>query len=100
MYQNYIVYFISNYLIYAERSLADFFQVVRVPAYISTIISTAADEGPDEIVCFPAGLHFILTLPTRMSKISQQSMCLYANFSEKGCLYIATYANFSKGRIN
>ena len=71
-------------------------QVVRVPAYISTIISAAADEGPDEFMCFPAGLHFPLTFPTRMSEISQKSVCLYANFSEKGCLYIAIYANFSK----
>ena len=74
--------------------------MVRVPAYISTIISAAADEGPDEMMCFPAGLHFLLTFPTRMSKISQKSMRLYANFSEKGCLYIAIYANFSKGRMN
>ena len=57
----------------------------RVPAYISTIISAAADEGPDEMTCFPAGLHYLLTFPTRMS-ITQKSMCLYANFSEKGCL--------------
>ena len=35
-----------------------FIQVVHVPAYISTIIS-AADEGPDDITCFPAGLHFL-----------------------------------------
>ena len=35
-----------------------FIQVVRVPAYISTIISAAADEGPDEMMCFPAGLHY------------------------------------------
>ena len=47
-------------------------------------------------MCFPAGLHYLLTFPTRMSKISQKSMCLYANFFEKGCFYIAIYANFSK----
>ena len=58
----------------------------RVPAYISTIISAAADEGPDEMTCFPAGLHNLLTFPTRMVKITQRSMCLYANFFEKGCL--------------
>ena len=69
------VIFFQNYLIYAERSLADFIQVVRVPAYISTIISAAADEGPDKMMCFPAGLHYLLTFPTRMSKISQKSMC-------------------------
>ena len=48
MYHNYIwwqsVNFISN---------LTFIQVVRVPAYISTIISAAADEGPDEMMCFP-----------------------------------------------
>ena len=27
--------------------------------YISTIISVAADEGPDEMMCFPAGLHYL-----------------------------------------
>ena len=36
--------------LYAERRLADFILIqvvhVRVPAYISTIISAAADEGP------------------------------------------------------
>ena len=74
--------------------------MAHVPAYIiSTIISAAADEGPDEMMCFPAGLHFLLTFQ-RMSKISQKSMCLYANFSENGCLYIAIYTNFSKGRMN
>ena len=84
------------YLFYAERNLADFTQVVRIPAYISTIISAAADEGSDAMMCFPAGLHYLLTFPTRMSKISQKSMCLYANFSEKGGIYTAIYANFSK----
>ena len=65
-------------------------------AYISKIISAAADEGPDEMMCFPAGLHYLLTFSKRMSKISQKSMCLHANFSEKGRLYVAIYANFSK----
>ena len=37
------------------------------------------------MTCFIAGLHYLLTFPTRMSKI-QISMCLYANFSEKGCV--------------
>ena len=67
------------YLIYAERSLADFIQVVRVTVYIFTIIS-AADEGPDKMMCFPAGLHYLLTFLLRMSKISKKSMCFYANF--------------------
>ena len=83
-----------------DEALQAFIQVVRVPEYISTIICAAADEGPDEMMCFPAGLHYLLTFPTRMSVISQKSMCLYANFSEKGCLYIAIYAKFSKGRMN
>ena len=47
-------------------------------------------------MCFPAGLHYLSTFPTRMSKISQKSMGFFANFSKKGCLYIAIYANFSK----
>ena len=25
----------------------------------SKIISTASDEGPDEMMCFPAGLHYL-----------------------------------------
>ena len=36
-----------------NETLQTFIQVVRVPAYISTIISAAADEGPDEMMCFP-----------------------------------------------
>ena len=80
-----------------NETLQNFIQVVRVPAYISTIISAAAaDEGPDETMCYPAGLHYLLIFPTRMSKISQKSVCLYAIFSEKGGINIAIYANFSK----
>ena len=61
-------------------------QVVYVPAIISTIISAAADEGSDEMTCFPAGLHYLLTFPKIIYKITQKSVCLYANFSEKECL--------------
>ena len=60
--------------------------MVRIPAYISTVISAAADEGPGEMTCFPAGLHYLLTFPTRMSKITQKSVRLFANSSAKGCL--------------
>ena len=60
-----------------NEALKTFIQVVCVPAYICTIISAAADEGPDEMMCFPAGLHYLLTFPTRMSKITQKSVCLY-----------------------
>ena len=56
------------YLIYLNEALKTFIQVVCVPAYIATIISAAADEGPGEMTCFPAGLHYLLTFPTRMSK--------------------------------
>ena len=56
--------------------------MVRVPAYISTIISAAADEAPDEIRCFPAGLQYL-----RMYKISQKS-----NFSKKEC-FVCTQKN-------
>ena len=49
-------------------------------------MSAAADEGPDEMTCFPAGLHFLLTFPKIIYKITQKSICLYANFSEKECL--------------
>ena len=54
------------YLIYAERSLEDFYSSGMYR--IATIISAAADEGPGEMTCFPAGLHYLLTFPTRMSK--------------------------------
>ena len=62
-----------------------FIQVVRVPAYISTIISAPADEGPDEMTCFIAGLHYLLTVPTRMSEVTPKSVC-YATLPEKGIL--------------
>ena len=95
------------YLIYAERSLEDFYSSgMCTGIYISTVISAAADEGPDEMTFFAAGLHYLLTFPTRMSKITQKSVCLYANFSEKGCLdlsgdtCISLYMRtFPKGRI-
>ena len=41
-----------------NEALKTFIQVVHVPAYISTIISAASDEGPDEMKCFIAGLHY------------------------------------------
>ena len=38
-----------------NEDLQTFIQVVRLPAYISTIISAAAaGEGPDEMMCSPA----------------------------------------------
>ena len=46
------------YLIYAERSLADFYSSgTRTGIYAMLYIST--DEGPDEMMCFPAGLHYL-----------------------------------------
>ena len=79
-----------------------FIQVV--PAYISTVISAAADEGPDEMTCFPADLYYLLTFPTRMSKIAQKSTRLYANSSEKDVLiYPVIYRHicelFQKGEF-
>ena len=59
--------------------------MVRVAAYITAITSAAAYEGPDEMTCFPADLHYLLTFPF-LSKITHKSVCLYANFTEKGCL--------------
>ena len=70
--------------------------MVRVPAYISKIISAAADEGPDEMMCFPAGLHYFLNKNVQNITEIDVSHKVYANFSEKGRLYIAIYANFSK----
>ena len=42
-----------------NEDLQTFIQVVRIPAYISTIISAAADEGPDEMMCSPAVVYTI-----------------------------------------
>ena len=56
---------------YTERTLKNFYtQAVRVLAYISTIISAAADEGPGDMTCFSTGLHYLLTFPARISKIT------------------------------
>ena len=51
-------FFIRIYLIYAERSLEDFLFKWYLYRHIATI-SAAADEGPGEMTCFPAGLLFI-----------------------------------------
>ena len=83
-----------------NEALQNFIQVVRVPAYISTIISASADEGPDEMMFFPVGLHYLLTFLRRMSEISQKSMCLYANFSEKDVFISPYMRTFLKGRMN
>ena len=56
------------YLIYAERSREDFYSSGMCTGMYCQIISAAADEGPSEMTCFPAGLHYLLTFPTRMSK--------------------------------
>ena len=42
-----------------NEDLQTFIQVVRILAYISTIISTAADEGPGEMMCSPAVVYTI-----------------------------------------
>ena len=73
-------------------------------AYITTIISPAADEGPSEMTCFPAGLHYLLTFPTRMSKNNTEigvSLCelfreRMLDLSGDISPYMRT---FSKGRI-
>ena len=76
---------------------------LRVPAYISKIISAAADEGPDEMMCFPAGLHYLLTFSTRMSKISQKSMCrikFMRTFPRKDVFISPYMRTFPKERRN
>ena len=73
------VNFISNLFQFRlNEALKTFIQ-----RHISTIISAAAEEGPDEMTCFPAGLYYLLTFRTRMSKITQKSVCFYAKFSKK-----------------
>ena len=74
------------YLIYAERSL--------VSAYISTIISAAADKGPDEMMCFPAGLHYLfgstlfINFPNKNAQnITEIDVSLCELFGERMSLY-------------
>ena len=91
------IYFTLN------EALQTFIQVVRVPAYISKIISAAADEGPDEMMCFPAGLHYLLTFSTRMSKISQKPMCrikFMRTFPRKDVFISPYMRTFPKERRN
>ena len=76
-----------------NETLQTFMQVVSIPAYISTIISAAADEGPDEIMCFPAGLHYLLTFPTRMSKTEMRT------FPRKEVFISPYMRTFPKGRM-
>ena len=70
--------FFQIYPIYTERSLEYF----HSSGMISTIISAAADDGPDEMTCFPAGLHYVLIFTT-MSKITQKSVSLCGLFRER-----------------
>ena len=54
MYHNYIwwqkeLILFQIYLIYAERSLEDFYSSNTCTNIYSTIISAVADEGPDEM---------------------------------------------------
>ena len=63
--------------------------------------SAAADEGPSEMTCFPAGLHYLLTFPTRMSKNNTEigvSLCELFRERMSWSLrwYIAIYADFFK----
>ena len=41
-----------------ERFLQTFIQAVHVPAYVYFRIILAADDGPDEMTSFPAGLQY------------------------------------------
>ena len=86
---NFISFFFSN-LRTLNESLQTFIQVVREPAYISTIISTAADEGPHETMYFPAGLHYLFTFQTRMSKINRKRCVFMRTFPRKD-VFISPY---------
>ena len=72
-----------------NEALQTFSQVVLVPAYISTIISAAADleaiassadEDPGEMMCFPAGLHYL--------SLSQQDCPKY---HRNRCVFMRTF---------
>ena len=80
--------------------------MVHVPVYIFTIISTA-DEGPDEITCFPAGLHFLQLSQQDCQKYHRNRCVFMQDFSEKGCLdlsgdispYMRTFPKGQKGEF-
>ena len=65
---------------------------------IGTIISAAADEGPDEMMCFHAGLHYLLTFPNKNVQNSTEidvSLCEF--FRERMSLYRHICELFQKG---
>ena len=75
-----------------------------VPAFVATTISAAADEGHGEMTCFPVGLHYLLTFPTRISKNNTEiGVSLCELFRERMSWsirwYIAYMRTFSKGII-
>ena len=84
MYHNYICSF-QIYLIYAERSLADFYSSgTRSGIYFSA----AADEGPDEMMCFPCRSTLFINFPNKnVQNITEIDMSLCELFRERMSLY-------------
>ena len=76
--------------------LQTFIQVVRVSAYISKIISAAADEGPDDMMCFPTGIHYFFNFPnTNVQNIIEIDVSLCELFRERVC-----FVGAQKNRLN
>ena len=62
--------------------------MARVPTYISTIISAAADEGPDEMMCFPCRSTLFINFPNKnVQNITEIDMSLRELFRERMSLY-------------
>ena len=63
---------------------------------ISITISAAADEGPDDMMCFPAGLHYFFTfLNKNVQNITEIDVSLCELFQERMC-----FAGTQKNRLN
>ena len=83
-----------------NEALQTFIQVVRVPAYISTIISAAAYEGPDEMMCFPAGLYYYLLSHQECPKY-HRNRCVFMRTFPRKDVFISPYRQtFPKERMN
>ena len=70
--------------------------MVRLPAYISKIISAAADEGSDEMMCFPCGSTLFCNFPNKnVQNITEIVVSLCVLFRERMC-----FVGTQKNRLN
>ena len=81
-----------------NEDLQTFIQVVRIPAYISTIISAAAaaGEGPDEMTCSPAVVYTIINCPKY-----HRNRCVFMRTFPRKDVFISPYMRtFPKRGMN